>query len=91
MNKIPLLHLALVAGLFSFMPLQAQTTTPAAEAKWACTAPSIVSGRYTGGDWAFIHLAAYQSGGSYKLLEKGESVVKGMTKDGTLFECKKAP
>lgn len=90
MKKIGLYLVAFIISFFSFAPLHAQTATPAAEAKWVCTAPNMVSGRYTGGDWAFIHLAAYQSGGSYRLLEKSEFVVKGVTKDGTPFECKKS-
>ena len=90
MKNTGLFATLLAISFSSFTPLQAQTAAPAAEAKWVCTAPNMVSGRYTGGDWAFIHLAAYQSGGSYKLLEKSESVVKGVTKDGTPFECKKS-
>ena len=89
MEKICLSVFAFIVSSYCVAPLQAQTATPAADAKWVCSAPNMVSGRYTGGDWAFIHLAAYQSGGSYRLLEKSVSVVKGVTKDGTPFECKK--
>ncbi len=86
-------RLSFFAFSFSFFCLtllQAQTTAPEADAKWVCTAANMVSGRYTGGDWAFIHLAAYPSGGSYKVAEKTDTVAKGVTKDGTPFECKKS-
>lgn len=91
MKKTGLSVLTFIVSFFSITPLCAQTIAPVAEAKWVCTAPNMVSGRYTGGDWAFIHLAAYQSGGSYKIVEKSDTAVKGVTKDGTSFECKKSP
>ena len=87
--KKALYVVALAVSFFCLAPLPAQTAAPAVEAKWVCNADNMVSGRYSGGDWAIIHLAAYAYGGSYKIAEKGESVVKGKTKDGTPFECKK--
>ena len=90
MKKIYLCLFALNVSLFCTTALKAQTASPTADAKWVCTAANMVSGRYTGGDWAFIHLAAYSNGGSYKIVEKSESVAKGVTKDGTPFECKKS-
>lgn len=82
------------AALAASFPLaQAQTpmpaTAPVAEARWVCTAQNLVSARYTGGDWANVHLSPYASGGSYKIMEKTELVAKGVTRDGTPFECKK--
>lgn len=92
-SKIPLAALLAVASMLvqaqSPASVPASTPAPAAEAKWVCTAQNLASARYTGGDWANIHLAQYSSGGSYKILEKTELVAKGVTKDGTPFECKK--
>ncbi|MES2280366.1 MAG: hypothetical protein V4542_03055 [Pseudomonadota bacterium] len=96
MNAI-LKTFTVAAMAVTFVPVQAQSTAPtpastpalAAEARWVCTAQNLASARYTGGDWANIHLAQYSSGGSYKIIEKTELVAKGVTKDGTPFECKK--
>lgn len=89
MKNSSLSHFAIIGSFLCLTPLEAQTTAPTSEAKWVCTAATMVGSRYSGGDWAFIHLGAYQNGGSYKIIDKSDSVAKGVTKDGTPFECKK--
>lgn len=60
---------------------------PAVEKKWVCTADGLASFRYSGGDWAYIHLSPYPNGGSYPATKTG-SIATGKTKDGTPFTCK---
>ena len=91
MKKIVLSSITLIYSFFCLATLHAQTPTPEAEAKWVCTALNMVSGIYKGGDYANIHLAPYPYGGRYKVLEKSDSVAKGVTQNGTPFECKKIP
>ena len=72
-------------------PVLGQIALPAAESTWVCSAQNMLSGSYKGGDYAYIQLAGYSFGGSYKIVEKSDSTAKGVTKDGTPFECKKNP
>lgn len=67
------------------------TTSPAAaqSATWVCTADKLQSYSYKGGKSATIHLKPYKSGGSYKVTQVSATEVKGKTKDGTPFVCKK--
>ena len=79
------------------VPAQATLSTATAEApatqaptvpkKWKCKADNLVSGNYSGGKYAFIHLSPYHYGGSYAATVNGD-VATGTTKDGTPFECR---
>lgn len=58
--------------------------------KWVCSIPSgvqLISYHYTGGDWANIHIAPFNSGGSYRVKREGDERVVGMTANGTEFVC----
>lgn len=58
--------------------------------KWVCTVPSgvhLISYQYTGGDWASIHIAPFNSGGSYRVKRDGDDKVVGVTANGTEFVC----
>lgn len=75
-----------------------QSSTPAAPAaaapamKWTCTAPGLVTARYTGGSTAYVHLSRYTSGGSYPVVKNASgNVATGKTADGTDFVCKTEP
>ncbi len=59
-------------------------------AAWKCTADGLVTFRYTGGDWAYIHLQAFSTGGNYKVtLNELGNEAKGMTANRTPFVCTK--
>lgn len=55
--------------------------------KWVCEAQNLVSGNYSGGGYANIHLSPYSYGGSYPVVKNGDTAT-GTTKDGTKFVCK---
>lgn len=60
----------------------------AAAATWTCTAPGLLGFQYSGGGSAYIHLAPFQTGGTYAvtLAKDGKSAV-GKTANGTRFTC----
>ena len=66
----------------------AEAAAPPASKKWICTAEGLAEFRYDGSDWARIRLAAYSSGGSYKVSEdKTGDIATGVTADHTPFVC----
>jgi hypothetical protein len=54
--------------------------------QWKCEANNLINSNYTGGDYAMIHLAPYESGGRYKVTKEG-STATGTTANGTKFVC----
>ena len=95
-----LLASILLAGSFTAFA-QSVPTSPAADVKpaaevaaqpsakkWTCTAEGLAEFRYDGSDWARIRLAAYSSGGSYKVSkDKTGDIATGVTADRTPFVC----
>lgn len=57
---------------------------------WSCSAKGMVSGRYTGGTSAYIHLAGFSAGGQYPVTVS-DGVATGKTKNGTPFTCTRQP
>ena len=83
-------HLSLVVLVLGFC-LSAGAQKQDGSKKWICTVPSdaqLISYRYTGGNWADIHIAPFQSGGSYRIAKKDDTMVTGTTENGTPFTCK---
>lgn len=65
-----------------------QVAAPAAIKKWTCTAEGLAEFRYDGSNWASIRLAAYSSGGNYRVSkDKTGDVATGVTADRTPFIC----
>lgn len=62
-------------------------STPSFAEDWSCSARGIVSGSYSGGSSAYIHLAGYNTGNDYPATRRG-NVASGVTKDGTHFTCR---
>lgn len=77
---MPLLAVALVS-------CQSAPQKTANAGGWECTAKNLQSGSYTGGDYAYIHLSAYNNGGNYKVDKVSSNEVVGTTKDNTPFRC----
>ena len=68
------------------VPLMACQT--ASGPAWSCSAESMVSGSYSGGSTASIHLSAYSSGGTYGVTKSADGkTASGKTGDGTPFTC----
>lgn len=62
--------------------------TTGGAANWTCSAAGMISGGYSGGDYANIHLQGYSTGGSYRVkLNDQKTEAKGETKNGTPFTC----
>ena len=65
-----------------------EVAAPPVVKKWTCTAQGLAEFRYDGSDWARIRLAAYSSGGSYKVTkDKTGDIATGVTADRTPFVC----
>ena len=78
-----------MGGCIATMPdnqLGADSSRPITK-KWICEAPNMISGRYSGGEYANIHLSPFSSGGAYKVTKDGD-LVTGITANGTKFVCK---
>lgn len=56
--------------------------------KWVCEADGLANFRYSGGDWAYIHLSSYSYGHEYRV-KKNEvgDIARGVTQDTTPFVC----
>lgn len=64
--------------------------TPSDGSIWACSAKDLVSARYDGTEFAFVHLSGFQSGAQYKVrLNDARTEATGTTGNGTPFTCKK--
>jgi hypothetical protein len=70
---------------------KSESSPTQAPKKWVCVAEASVENyRYSGGDWAYIHLASYGSGHEYRVTKnEAGDVAKGTTQDRTPFVCTK--
>jgi hypothetical protein len=75
------------SGAPATKPVVVASATPAG--KWSCSAQGLVSGSYSGGDWANIHIQPFSSGGSYRVQKNG-NIATGVTANGTPFRCQSA-
>ena len=81
-RRLPLLALAALASACA---------TPGDGGSWTCSATGMVSAKYDGSGYAYIHLSGFQSGGSYAVkLNDAKTEASGVTANGTPFSCKKA-
>jgi|APDOM4702015118_1054815.scaffolds.fasta_scaffold01614_5 hypothetical protein len=89
--KRSLIAFAGLAALIVVGAAAAQEKQPAEKPKkWVCSIPSgvqLISYHYTGGDWANIHIAPFNTGGSYRVKRDGDDKVVGTTANGTEFVC----
>jgi hypothetical protein len=74
---------------FVVLATAALVLNPAQASSWKCSAKGIVSGSYSGGSKAYIHLRPYTSGGQYSVKKVNANKVTGKTKNGTPFTCSK--
>ncbi len=80
-----------LANLFFLGFLAISSHAVAADETWTCKAEGIREFRYDGSGWAYIHLNAYQTGGSYQVkLNEDRTEATGKTKDGSAFTCVRA-
>jgi hypothetical protein len=88
----------LILPLASLIAFGTSAQTPAQEVKvaeksWTCAVTTegaqLIWSRYTGDEWANIHIAPFNRPGSYKVVKEGD-VAKGKTSNGTEFVCKLA-
>lgn len=81
------LLLAVVVGPFVASGLAEPAHAQSGKA-WKCSAPGLVSGSYSGGSTAYIHLSGFSTGGTYPVTRKG-NVATGVTANGTKFTCRR--
>ena len=89
------LQVSLAASAQSVVPTavgedkpKAEVAAPQTAKTWTCTAEGLAEFRYDGSDWARIRLAAYSTGGSYKVSkDQTGNTATGVTADRTPFVC----
>ena len=89
MKVFALILAALAVGTVASLAHSQERQVAEKDKKWTCTVPShaqLISAHYTGGKWANIHIAPFNSGGSYQATRDGD-VAKGVTANGTEFTC----
>ena len=76
--------------VISLMLLTDASVAIAAEDNWICRAENLITAKYDGSGWAFVHLQGYRTGGSYRVKQNEQGTeATGKTADGTLFTCVK--
>lgn len=79
-----LMSLMIVVGILAGC---AVTKTADSGGRWNCSAQNIKQFSYDGGEYAFIQLAQYETGGTYPVKRTGD-IASGLTKNNTPFECR---
>ncbi len=82
--RIPLLAVVVAPFIISGF---AGSTHAQSDKAWKCSAHGLVSGSYSGGSTAYIHLSGFSTGGTYPVTKKGK-VATGVTANGTKFTCR---
>jgi hypothetical protein len=79
----------LTAVVAAFAMFSIAISPSAHAAQWSCSAKNMLSGSYSGGSKARIHLKGYGRGGSYSVKKVSANKVTGVTQDGTPYTCVK--
>lgn len=88
------MRMALAVAAAASVALSGCATVPegvATKSGWVCNAQGIKAAEYGGGDVASIHLESQERAGVYSVRRINDTTARGMTQNGTSFECRRAP